>query len=715
MTRWHARLGQALVLCWCASWQMQAQAQPMPVGPVSMERRDELQAELQDEALRGLPAAYPRPASEWFGKERALYTQQLAGHTFDAVVLPTQVLGQGLDRSTRRLMTARLSAVLAQATGWKLPDPHIVTKAMGDGRRTWMPKRGVALAESLGAKRVAWLSVGHDESSNQMTVLISFIGKENDAPGAWSSLGVQQPLAPLSLPMAAQAAPIEVFESALPRILQMMGLKMPAGPTVSAALNRSDWPATPAGLIGQDDNPAQDAYTYLIYSALTPRYMEAQKEAFVEKAYLALARLSPRAPEYRALRARILLGLGSRPAALKALGQPRSPEEQGLQALANGHLPQLKAAADKESNALKRLLLKLDENEMATSYELRSEKQSQEVADALKLPDDAWSYLGRRAFVEWNAWSQFDNAVPKQLLERAYPVPGLVLQEMIMGRLALGESAKVQTLVDQSVFEHTRKLLEMNADKWCCVFTPGRPGEADYAALVQAVAHDNLIRRMNFLSGVQGRPEAALGFANSIDAMYRGIPYYPFRRAQVELAQSRRASADERESLHKSAYDNTWNAIYWEQGQSRISALAGGYLSTVERSDYGDSKNLYYQDRPFRPYYWTWAEGGDPEVIRRNMQLGLENATVQFSVARALYVMHQEESGGEAAGVAFLKSLQGRFEGTPEKNELLARIASEAGDQKTAMAYYRANVALMPGYWDSYLDLGKIAYQAGDA
>ena len=674
-----------------------------------------------DSSQLEIPAAYPRGVSDWQARERSVHAKLLASGRFDAMVVPFQVTGSGFDRPTRALMTAELSLAVSQATQWKLPDPHLVAKALGEGRRQLNPKDVYGLADAIGARQIIWGHAGHDRQG-QMTVLVRRQERPAGNPaqgvvGDWAQAGHGTWQRLTGIPMPPDAAPIEVYASRLPEIVRAVGLE-PAdagGTRLNAALELKELGQTPASLIAETDNPARDAYAFLLYAALVPRHMERTREVFAEKAYLALLKLAPESPEYRTLRARTLLALGTREAALRVLAAPLNDEENGVLAYANGNLPELQDAALREQHPLKHLLLKLDENLLATRYGLRNQKQSLAEVAAMKLPGDYWQHLVARAFVDGESWAQFDNAMPKYLMDIGYPIQGFALEEMVKGQMSLGDPSKMEAIVDRSFVEHARRLYDTDPGRWCCSVASGRLGHHDYLELLQGIGHDNLLRRIQFYSVVQGNAAGAIGFANSIDAIYKGHPYYELMRSKAELTQAKNASAAEREGLLKSAYQRAFDAMYWEQGQSLISDMAADQISRIGRQDYGRYGNFYHADRPFRPYYWTWADGGNLKTQTDNRLAAVSNATHEFYAVSQLYALYQQYSPDDGRAAGLLKSIEGRFNGAPQKNELLADAALSQGDRKSAMAHYRSNAERLPGHWNSIFQWGKLLYQDGEA
>lgn len=658
---------------------------------------------------QGFPRGQARPVSDWLESEKRLHAKLLAGSKHDTLLVPFQITAWGFDRPTRALMSAELWLALSRATTWKIADPSLVAKALGEGQREYAPLPVLKLAESVGARRIIWAYAGHDRKG-KMIIMLRSLELVDVEPGKAAPRNPEKNVELRDLPMVADAAPIEAFEAALPTVMKQLGLDMPAAlaPRSASSLALAELPATPARLVSSGENAAQDAYALLLLRALTPRMLESTQEAYAAKAYLALLRMTPDAPEYRALRARTLLALGARMAALKTLGTPRTDEERAVLALANGDLPRLRELAAREKNPLKRLLIKLEENRVAAGYGVRNQKQAKAEAVALKLPEPAWSYLVMRAYLDSENWSQFDNAYPKYLLDSDFPLPGYTLKEMVQGASSLGDEARVQSIVDLSVVDHVRRLAaRASPEPGCCSFVSGRFAPGDYLELLQAIGHDNLMRRITFLSSTQGLPDAAMGFANSIDPIYRGHPYYAAVRSQAQLKQSSQHAGDgRREGLRKAGYTDAVNALYWEQGQSYVSQKAWAQITQLRGNADGAVGYPYFGDLPFRPY----SALDTPE----NWQEAMRNATFEVDTFQRAYRHYEDPARDGSEMTALLKALDGRFNGAPQKNALLAQHALRGGNRKAAEEYHRANTRLAPAYWRSHDYLGHALFERGE-
>lgn len=672
----------------------------------------------EDPAMAELvPANYSRPASQWQANEKVFFEKILSGGKFDVLVVPFQVGGWAVDRSTRSIMTAELAMGMAQLQKVKIPDTFLVAKALGDGQRQFRLQDIYRLADAIGARRIVRGYAGHDKKGMMAITLLT----QDYTGGARDGVAWTGPVATAkfeNIPFGDEVPVIQAYESLLPQILKAVGVDAasPVFAQTESRLEMTALPPSPASLVESAGNPAQDAYGFLLYGALTPRFIGRTKEIFTEKAHLALLNLSPASPDYRALRARTYMALGLRIAAIKALGEPQTNEEKALLAALNGNLPQVREAAARETNPLKRLLQKLDENTIAYRYDVRTHAQAVEEAAALKLPEPVWPFIATRAFLDSQLWAQYNNAPLKMLLDYELPVKDYTLQDVARKSSSLADPDKVEVAVDLSVFNHGRQFIDAHAAKLCCELVLNKPTQLDYLELLQGIGHDNLMRRIGFLSSTQGLPHKALSFAKSIEAAYKGYPYFAVRQAEVDGGLSKSGIATEKEALKKSAAEHAINAFYWEQGQTVVARAARDQFFYYGKSVYSSPQDFYYADVPYRPNHWTKYGPGTLDAQTANAAAALKNATSEIGLVERTVELYRDYYPQEERRVSeLLDSIKERFMGSPQRNNLFAEVALAQGDINAAQSYFRDNIKLAPDYWGSYADLGVLLLDAGDA
>jgi tetratricopeptide (TPR) repeat protein len=431
------------------------------------------------------------------------------------------------------------------------------------------------------------------------------------------------------------------------------------------------------------------------------------RERLIEKSMLAILGMSPASPDYRTLKARALMHMGQRPAALKTLGVPESGEEKHLFALLNGNLPEVERYAARMKPGVRAIIARLELNEIASAYGVRTQKKSLQDAKSLRLAGQVWPFLAERAFTDWDDWSQHENGQLKVLLDREFPIAGFTAEGMVRGAVSLGDMSNVQGALDLSVLDHVRRFSGTQAASWCCVPLASRLTTSDYLDFLDSVGTDNLVRRAHLISRTQALPQAALEFLARIDGAYKDQPQLSVERARAEWKLAEQAEGARKEGLVKAANEHASNALYWEQGQTRNAAAALGMLRGANSPG-----NLYVADHPFRSFYPSWEGSTDQSIA--NEKTGLRNSTFDFAPVGELRRLVGEVSNDWSQFEEVLKSIENRFAGNPQRVLLLARESVRKGDMRTARLHYREGIRSQPGHWQSYAELGKIFFEEGD-
>jgi tetratricopeptide (TPR) repeat protein len=662
-----------------------------------------------DQPLVSLPKVFPRAASAWRSGEEAYYDGLLSKGHFDLLVVPFQVQDYAVDRSTRSLMTAELALAIGAAQK-KVPDPYLVARALGDGERRLNADRINRLADKLRVSKIVWGYVGHLRN-NTMRITIQYQDRTEDPRKPRGTLEARHFE---KVPFSEEDLPAEVFQRMLPEVLKTIGLNLPtpAGSEVASRLEADRLPPSPLQMVTDRAEPARDAYYLQLLAAVAPRGAERMRERLIEKSMLAIFGMLPASADYRILKARALMQMGQRPAALKALGVPESDEEKHLFAMLNGNLPEVERYSARLKPGVRAIIARLELNEIASAYGARTQKKSLEDAKKLKLTGQTWPFLAARAFTDWDTWSQHKNGQLKVLLDREFPIAGFTAEGIVRGAVSLGDMSKVQTALDLSVLDHVRRFSETQAASWCCAPVIARLTAADYLDFLHSVGTDNLVRQAHLTAWTQGLPQEALEFLARIDSVYKDQPQLTVERARAEAQLAKQADGARKDGLLKSAYEHAFNAFFWEQGQTRNAAEAWEVLRGVWRQDFGFIGNLYLTDHPFRSFYPSAGGNFDPAIV--NEKAGLRNSAFDFSPVTQLRWLVGELGHDWSAFEEILKLIEGRFAGNPQRVLLFAKESERKGDIRTAQRYYREDIRSQPGHWESYMDLGKLLFEEGD-
>jgi hypothetical protein len=656
---------------------------------------------LVDIQMMRVSRGYPRPRSEWRAGEKAAFENLLAKGQFDVLVVPFQVQLYAVDRATRSLMTALLAASMAAGQQVRIPDPYLVARALGDGERCLAQEDIARLAQRLGVKRVIHGYVGHDRAYAMRLTLQIEVPPQAGVRQPWQTQHFEE------IQFSDEKPPLEAYVALLPAMLKFVGGGALPAPKQESASD-DGLPKSPIELTTGASNPARDALAFQLLAALTPRYGDRTRERLTEKSLLAIQSMSPSSPEYTLLKARALMQLGLRPAAIAVLGTPQTAEGKHLLAMLNGNLPEAEAQARQIRHAARALIAWLEINQMRAAYKEQTRAQSIELARSLKLPGDAWAFLAVRAMTDWDDWSQHENIALKSLLDVELPVAGFTAQGIVRGAATVGDIGKARLATDLSVLNHSRRLIESSSD-WCCAPLAAGPTSLDYLDLIESIATDNLVRRAKFLSRMQGRPENTLEYLAGIESGYKNHPQVALARADAEARIAARAEGASKDGLARTAYAGAINAWYWEQGQTPTAADAWGSRAMGGRQDYGHFDNFYASDYPFRAYYPDWE--ADAEMIQANLRAKLKQSTSDLDAVRGLvWQLGELQKKWDQVDELF-KSIDGRFAGHPGLPLLHAKNSLRKGDLDAAEKSYGEALRIQPDAWEARKELGTMLFE----
>jgi hypothetical protein len=677
-----------------------------------------------DRGLEWLPAAYPRPPSAWRSSEKARYEAILGKGRFDVLVVPFQVQDQAFGRDIRSFMTAQLAMAIGEAGKASVADPYLVAKALGDGERRLSIPDIFRLANAVGAKRIVAGYVGHDLANVMRVTLHLYERNERELfdeyvfgprPAKYGARAVASERLKSQdfekIAYTGESTPVDAFQATLPAMIKFLGID-PAALASAKPQSRFEeaaLPKSPLALVSETAEPARDAYFLQLMATLTPRRAERERERLLEKSLLALSRMSPESPDYRLLKARALMHMGLRPAALRVLGTPGTAEEKHLFAVLNGNLTEVRANRSAVPAGARALMALLEQTAIAAAYDVYDAKAAAADMAALKLPGEMWPYLARRALAETDWWAQYDNIALKALLDRELPVEGFTAEAMLRGAATVGDMDKLRTVADLSVLEHARKRLERSAAQACCQPLAARLTESDFLDVVESVGTDNLSRRARFFIHTQGSPASGMEFLAKIEAAYKDHPDFVLQRGYAEIALAASASGPEREGLLKAAYLDGFNVWYWEQGQTRIAAEAESYVvQRSHREDFGPHPDPYTYDYPMRTYYPYW------DTDERLVRIVLDNSCFDLGPATHLVSLLGKEQNRWDQVDELLQSLEGRFNGNPERIKLTASALARKGDYKALEQQYAEGIRLQPAAEELYTELGKLLFRNGE-
>jgi hypothetical protein len=593
-----------------------------------------------------------------------------------------QVQGYGLDRSTRSLMTAALTARVDGA-----PDAYLVQRALGDGARSLQDITG--LASDIGATKTLIVRVGHDGKGKLLVTL-----QVTDGPSSSSRTTIKNID---DLTFTDEMPPIVAFQRAIPEIIAFAGAK-PAATTPMSVSRVPSFviPPRPSDVLRlAERDPLTRAVVLQLLGTLSPAAPERQRERMFEQSLLTLDRIEAGAPAVeemvRLLRARAFYYLNSRPAALQALGSPGTPEARAFGQFLNGNLPEMKEALAQTTLPLLRLMLEIEVRDIEAAFLVTTATKMPTFIEATinRLPD--WKFLLSRRIDDDDPWLVQDNVELKLELDRAFPIQGFDAATVARGALTIGRGPGAFAIGD-TAFEHIDRVRAGAASAWRCGTESAGCPQAGYLDLFQALAVSNAVRELFKLSNLQVLPDQASSAADRLIKVLDGQPDYLLARARIEERAYQRAIQARQQMARDQLTKFATTAAYLEQEQSRVSRAALLLLG-VPSPQSMPLVNAYSDDFPPR-YYW----------FQTSAALGPIATAIRYTTMSFEPIVRASMQGPAAITEQQRADLEMRFHGHPDHSRFASKNSAPGVDGEIAM--FEAALRDRPDLWLNYWEIG---------
>lgn len=664
----------------------------------------ETAAGIQEDAALERIAAPPGPTSTWYRAERETYRRLLLRRRWDVMVPPFQVDGLAVDRQARSLL-ARYLAARIEAGGERVAPVTLVGRVLGETARVFDEADIYRLAEESGARLLLRGYAGQDRKGR---LRITLLVQQRTSGGRFGDPEV------LSWPTIAftdEFPPEEAFRSVIDEVVSRLPLKRrgePATPRREAVSPHLTFSQDVAAFFpGVVASPLERALRLEFLGSLVPEEGPI-REAFFERALLALAESAQDAPGAAILRARALNELGRRPAAVTALGTPATPAEQALAAFLDGDLGELSRLVATIPDPTERILASVDLADLAWTY--GREPATAEMDLAASMVPTPWSLLVRARLLARSRVPAVETAraiqeLSRQLLPQAAPETDAERSLPDIRRKALAETTDEALRADDAAAAVRRDLLELL-------------GELGRADALQSV-------RATLILG--GSPAGALQMLDRFEPAYGGHPDFAYLRAE---ALRRIGGADANAEATVALYRN---ALFWWGGQRNN--VREGRSGFPLSSSFMQPRYLwslaYDEDWPRRPR-WAWGVRGDRDALDRQALTGrnvaaLDPALVGYD-GTELWMLYSSDDGGaldsylraigKERGVAarqeFLRQNESRFRGAPARMNWIEGKARLSGLDEESLRSFEREIATNPGLWRPYVMLGNLWLYKGE-
>jgi len=669
------------------------------------------------------PLSLIKSPSRWYEYNEYLYSDLLINsHAYNMLVLPLQVRDNAIDVVGRSLMAKYLASSLTRDNAVKIPDVDLVEKALGEHLRRYDIKKVFELANDLGVNKIVAGYVGHN-GKHELSLSIftykldsgskHFIDQHKFNQKDWNNIKFSD-----------EELPSEIFLSKINEITKFVRNnnaysnharepieKLPT--TISA--NLSDFAKG-----NKIESPLLNAYYFQLIGLLQPKVNYRRRERLFEKSLVALTRTSHKSKYYDILKARAYYYLHRRPAGLFVLkNSTASPEKQSLKALLNGNFLALQESGRKIKHPLIRELSLLE------TYFLFDEYNSHHKLNAAYngiLTKGDWTYFRERSIHDLDPWAVDSNYKVKRLLDNAFPVDSATTKDsIVLDRILKNKDSGDVTF---AVVEHIKALFSKKPSIWCCNTRSWKVTPWDYLNLLDGIAESNLIKHLTKLAKYQDSYSSALNEYERLKTVYQGHPQFSALAIKALFGVKETKNQSEKQLIDQRISQLVADIYGWANGQQEYISNYIPYLFRMNIQSFTSStnpykttpndilkdyaaKSLYATDFPVRPY-WEPLQFRSPEEILSFYKNAMNYSSTEF------YPVEQLKKNAPSDYVEQLAHLiANRFQGLPERLEMLAQYEHNKSDLKGEIKVYEDAVNGHTYAWIPYLNLGQIYINHG--
>lgn len=663
----------------------------------------------------GFNSAGPHNVTEWTAAEKTMFDSLLFSKKYAVLVAPVQVQGNAFDRANRSLITRYLSNAIERQTGLELPDPTVVDKALGHGVRRLSNDAIYRLANMINARIVIRGYAGHDLKENMsLTFFVQVRGADGKLNGGTALTRLDWD----KIPFSDGQPPAEAFKDIVQDVVQKLPVKHVSSPKpVQFAKGNLPVPNSISSMVKGGGSALENAYRLQLLGMLYPedstgRFVDDffEREPLFERSLVALEAVSPGSPDYRLLKSRAWFYLRSRPAAIGALGIPRTPEEKAFMAFLNGNLPELEKWAGQITSPIDKLITRIQINDLKLDYD-------QDLYDKESLKDVILAHKGleillARRLTGKSIWDWVPNAIVKKLMDENFPVKGFDIETILRGKMASGDDIKDDEQIDLTIHKHRQTVFQKQPEI-IAANGASRPVPLDTLELLYHMGEGTIWKKVRLRMSAQGLYEEAKSLLEKYEKVYAGNLKFMYFK-QVTYRQLGRKQNTPIYSKEVSGLEDS--LCYHAQEQLNIARC---YQDKYYGNDY--------------PRHWVAAEfasdrmrvkefsvsGFDPAPLghRARNIIRIDHDLKYTHNSPILLVNYYDELialGMHKEAEELIRKNESRFSGNPQKVSLMARIATKKGDHEKTAAVYQQSIAQNPRAWENYWGKGNIYLERGE-
>lgn len=627
-----------------------------------------------------------KPRLDWLEKEKARYVRLLDDVRADVLLVPVQVQGSGVSRTTRALMTESLAAALPPDL--RVAPPSVVARVTGDGQRQLVRAEVIAVANRVHARRIIWTYAGHRFDDR---LHVYFEIQDLGERGGFHEADPRRPVSIAPLPFGHEDGngPLQVFRAHLPQVLAALDYPAATPRTVPATALPQAFPASLGEIAHEDTTPVARALYLQLLAALVPANDTRGRERLYERSLTIAWQMPPADPATRLLLARAYHGLRMRPAALALLADPANDAEHALVAALQGNLPELDRLRQRITPSPLRLMAEIDAADMRFAYEAESVASHAEREALLASLPTLWRDLAARRFLASDpiGLNAVDPMPILELLGREFPLAGPSPAERIKRRMLAGRWQ--DTGVEIAIAPYLNPLVAQAGNIPCCAADASDQARAtrlDILDFLVESAIADIVYSARRTIRAQGRYRDGLRALDDLDVAFRDHPELLPERAFADQQLAENAEPELQQALRERASAS--------RSRAESAAAFGG---------------LHPSDMP------THIDGPPPH-IPGNMSREDVTARIRYIGRTALaHVTHDSHMLGSvyqqlesaAERETLLQEAAGRFDGSSVPPLLLAMLEHEKGRPARAREVLAEAARQGLPSWEVYERLGR--------
>jgi len=657
--------------------------------------------------------------SAWRERVKAVYRQKLTGSQPDILVLPFEVQMDAIDRIGRSLMARRLIRTLGRRSDKVIPGFDTVDRALGYNHPRFREAEVDTLLRAVQPSKYVRTYVGHKRRF-EMYVTVSVYEKALDATGGYREIRKKTWK---KLPFSDEDLPYQIFANKIDEFARFIdpNQNVDTSRVSAGAKNNGELtlPLSPLQLVGDiGSDPIAQAFALQTLGVLAPKTHARERDRLFERSLISLLEVSPEHPDYALLEARALFNLGRLPAALATLKDAKTDEAKSLRLYLNADLARFAGSVEKISSSWKRLLARVELNELAIGFGYENEFIPGWTDDFFKNYPK-WQSLIASKLSENRSASGVRLAEVKRELDTFYPWSSQSLGSALAGRNGNVGSGDADLALTEAIANHVQAAL---ASYTAAELDSSGITKADYVLLLEGWTLWSAIRRLQILIDRQALPKRASALAEKYLRIYDGHPDILFLELRADLKVWNKAQGVAKSSFRSeyprrlarvvdlvNEHDGEFFRYQWEL-KTYTFAMRSDKTIELPNLYYLGWRATYIQSM-FPPKYVYDVPTRDPA---RSI------AYVHHDVGALWSEYYWMKKRGKAAALQFWDSNQLRFKGHRRLPELAALVIadkmagkSENERDRVLGEHYRAQVDSGSIEWSPYWETALRQVVAG--